>query len=70
MAIDPQARRQLAQQGKLWLLALVCAAIGAFVVAETNRFSYGVLACLIALAVFGIPLLAYERSRRPPGSDG
>ena len=64
MALDPDVRAQAFQSGRLWLLALVCASVGAFVVWRTDDVGVGILAFLTALGVFGLPLWAYERSRR------
>ena len=53
MATDPEIRRQLAQQGRLWLLALICATAGALVVWRTNSLVPGVIAFLATVAVLG-----------------
>ena len=65
-AQDPELRRQLAQQARLWLLALVCATVGAVVVARTDRLAPGVLAFLAALVVLGPLLWLYEKRRPSP----
>ena len=68
MEADPGRRRELAQQGRLWLLALVCAAVGATVVWRTDSVYVGTAGFLIALAVLGPVLYVYERRvrrRRP-----
>lgn len=65
MEADPGRRRELAQQGRLWLLALVCAGVGAFVVWRTDSVYVGTAAFLIALAVLGPVLYVYEKRRRP-----
>ena len=62
MATDPDMRRQLAQQARLWLLALICATAGALVVWRTNSLVPGVLAFLATVAVLGSLLWTYERS--------
>lgn len=64
MALDPDIRSQLFKTVRLWALALVCASVGAAVVWRTNDVNVGILAFVTALAVFGVPLWAYERSRR------
>ena len=64
MAPDPDTRRQLAKQVRLWLLSLVCATIGATVVWRTDDLMLGVLAFLASVAVLGSLLWAYEKSRR------
>ena len=61
---DPELRRKLFQQGRLWLLSLVCATAGAATVWATNSLPWGVLAFLICLAVLGPLLWLYERRRR------
>ena len=63
--LDQDVRRQLARQGRLWLLSLVCATVGAVTVWQTDSLPYGILACLATVAVLGPLLWAYERSRRP-----
>jgi len=64
MAIDPRIRSELAQTGRLWGLALVCAAVGAGTVWSTGTLAPGVLAFLGALAVLGPLLYVYERRAR------
>lgn len=62
--LDPKRRRELAQYGRLWLLALPCAAAGAYVVSRTDDLVLGVLAFLVTLAVLGPLLWLYERRHR------
>lgn len=64
MAVDPKTRNDLAQQGRLWGLSLVCAGVGAYVVWRTDSLLPGISAFLITLAVLGPILYAYERRRR------
>jgi Flp pilus assembly protein TadB len=64
MEIDPGRRRELAQQGRLWLLSLVCASVGAFVVWRADSVFVGILAFLVTLAVLGPVLYVYERRAR------
>ncbi|WP_375429836.1 hypothetical protein [uncultured Friedmanniella sp.] len=64
MALDPKIRRELAQTGRLWGLALICATAGAVTVSVTGAIPPGVIAFLIALAVLGPLLLVYERRHR------
>lgn len=61
--LDQDVRRQLARQGRLWLLSLVCATAGAATVWQTDSLAYGILAFLATVAVLGPILWAYERSR-------
>ena len=61
---DEGVRRDLAKQGRLWALSLVCASVGAFVVWRTDELLPGIGAFLIALVVLGSGLFAYERRRR------
>lgn len=63
--VDQDVRRQLARQGRLWLLSLVFATAGALMVWRTDNLGYGILAFLATVAVLGAILWAYERSRRP-----
>jgi uncharacterized membrane protein YhaH (DUF805 family) len=64
VALDPKIRRELAQTGRLWGLALVCAAVGAGTVAATDALRPGVLAFLACLVVLGPLLYLYERRQR------
>jgi Flp pilus assembly protein TadB len=64
MATDPELRRKLAKEGRLWALAFVCAVVGATTVAVTDAVPPGVVAFLIALAVLAPVLYLYERRRR------
>ena len=61
---DPELRGKLAQEGRLWGMAALCATAGATTVAVTDSVPRGVLAFLLALAVLGPLLVAYERRRR------
>jgi 4-amino-4-deoxy-L-arabinose transferase-like glycosyltransferase len=64
MATDPELRRQLAKQGRLWLLSLICATVGAVTVWRTDNLLTGILAFLICLVVLGLILFAYEKRRK------
>jgi hypothetical protein len=61
---DPKTRRELAQQGRLWLLSLVCAGVGAVTISRTGSLSTGVVAFLISLVVLGPVLWLFERQRK------
>jgi len=56
-------RRKLAQQGRLWLLSLVCASAGAYAVWYRNSITAGVVVFLICLSVLGSALWFYEKRR-------
>ena len=62
--LDPRRRTELGQYLRLWLLALPCAAVGAYVVWRTDAVAPGVAAFLVTLAVLGPFLWVYERRRR------
>jgi hypothetical protein len=64
VALDPKVRRELGQTARLWGMALICAVAGSVTVSVTDRLVPGVVAFLIALAVLGPLLLAYERRHR------
>ena len=64
MIEDPETRRQLAKQGRLWLLSLVCATIATATIVKTGSLGTGVVVFLISVAVLGAVLWAYERRRR------
>ena len=72
--LDPKRREELGQYGRLWLLALPCAAVGAYVISRTNDLFLAILAFLVALAVLGPFLWVYERRRKrralPPPRPG
>ena len=61
---DDRIRRDLAKQGRLWGLSLVCATVGAVTVWRTDELLPGIGAFLITLVVLGSILYAYERRRR------
>lgn len=69
VGLDPERRAELGRYGRLWLLALPCAATGSYVVSRTDSLVLGVLAFLVALAVLGPFLWLYERRRRRRGRD-
>ena len=64
MELDPGRRRELAQYGRLWALALVCATVGAVTVSRTGSVWVGTGAFLVTLLVLGPFLLVYERRAR------
>lgn len=61
MAPSSDLRSDLAKQARLWVLSLVCATVGAVVVWRTEALLPGIGAFLLALAVLGPILWAYER---------
>lgn len=64
VAADPSNRRALAKEGRLYLLALVCATGGALAVYLTDRFLIGVSVFLVCVLVFGTLLHTYEKRHR------
>jgi Flp pilus assembly protein TadB len=62
--LDPKRRAELGQYGRLWLLAVPCAAAGSYVQWRTNDLALGILAFLVVLAVLGPFLWLYERRRK------
>ncbi|RCK69798.1 hypothetical protein DT076_10235 [Desertihabitans brevis] len=68
MPADPPERRDLrsalAKEGRLYLLALLCAVPGALAVWWTDSFWVGALVCLTFLGVLGSALFVYERRRQ------
>ena len=64
MDSDPDLRRKLAKEARLWGLAVLCAAVGAGTVAATDAVPAGVVAFLVAVAALGPLLYLYER-RQP-----
>ena len=67
--LDPKRRAELGQYLRLWLLAIPCAAVGAYVVSRTDDLFLAILAFLVALAVLGPVLWVYERRRKRRGQD-
>ena len=65
---DPGTRRQLAKQGRLWLMSLVCAAAGAVTIQRTASLAIGVAVFLGCVVVLGPLLWIYEKKRRD-GAD-
>jgi uncharacterized membrane protein YfcA len=65
--LDPKRRAELGQYLRLWLLAIPCAAVGAYVVSRTDDLVLAILAFLVALAVLGPILWVYERRRKRRG---
>ena len=57
-------RTEVAKQARLWLLSLICASVGAFVVWRTDALLPGISAFVITLAVLGPILWLYERRKR------
>ena len=64
MVQDPETRRQLAKQGRLWLMSLVCATAGALTIQQTASLAVGVAVFLGCVAVLGALLWIYEKRRR------
>ena len=61
---DPDTRQQLAKQGRLWLMSLVCAAAGAVTIQRTASLAIGVAVFLSCVLVLGPLLWIYEKKRR------
>ena len=61
---DPGTRRQLAKQGRLWLMSLVCATAGAATIQRTASLAIGVAVFLGCVVVLGPLLWIYEKKRR------
>ena len=64
MVQDAKRRREIAKQGRLYLLSLVCATGGALTVYLTNRFVSGVYVFAVCVLVFGFLLYQYEKRHR------
>jgi hypothetical protein len=60
----PETRRQLAKQGRLWLMSLVCAAAGALTIQRTASLAIGVAVFLGCVILIGPLLWIYEKKRR------
>ena len=61
---DPELRQKLSKEGRLWLLSLVCASVGAVTVWATDSLGQGVFAFLVSVAILGPLLWLYEKRRR------
>jgi 4-hydroxybenzoate polyprenyltransferase len=57
-------REGLAKEGRLWLLAAVCALVGALTVWKTNSLADGIGAFLLSLIVLGGALYVFEKRRK------
>lgn len=64
MPLEPEDRRQLAKQGRLWLLSAICATVGAVTVWRADSLVTGIVAFLLSLAVLGPLLWLYERRQK------
>ena len=64
VAEDPGRRREIAKEGRLYLLALVCATGGALTVYLTNRLATGIFVFLLCVLVLGSLLYRYEKRHR------
>lgn len=64
MTEDAETRRKIAQQGRLWLLSVICAAAGAITINQTGSLTRGIGVFLICVAVLGGALYLFERRRR------
>lgn len=64
MAEDSNRRREIAKEGRLYLLALVCASAGALTVYVSDRLVTGIFVFLLCLLVFGPILYQYEKRHK------
>ena len=64
MVVAPETRRQLAKQGRLWLMSLVCATAGAVTIQQTGSLAIGVAVFLTCVLVLGPLLWIYEKKHR------
>lgn len=64
MPEDQKRRREIAKEGRLYLLALICASGGALTVYLTNRLASGIYVFLLCVLVFGGLLYQYEKRHR------
>lgn len=64
MIEDPKTRRQLAQQGRLWLMSLICAVVGTVVLVKTGSLATAIEAFIGCVLVLGAILFVYEKRRR------
>jgi len=60
---DPKIRRELAKQGRLWLLAVVCATAGAITIDQTGSLTTGIAVFLLCVVPLGALLVVYEKRR-------
>ena len=64
VAEDSNRRREIAKEGRLYLLALVCATGGALTVYLSGRLVTGIFVFALCLLVFGPILYQYEKRHR------
>lgn len=62
--MEPNVRQGLAKEGRVWLLAVVCAVPGALAASRFDSWWAGAGVFLAFLAVLGPLLFLYERRRR------
>lgn len=63
MIEDPKLRRELAKQGRLWLLALLCASAGAIAIDQSGSLTTGIVVFALCVVPLGTLLVVYERRR-------
>lgn len=63
MIEDAKTRRELAKQGRLWMLSIICAAAGAITIDQTGSLSIGIVVFLCCLVPLGALLYLYEKRR-------
>lgn len=64
MAPPSDLRSKLTKEVRLWILAAVCAAIGAAAVSISDSLPIGVVALLASLLILGPILYWYEKRRQ------
>lgn len=64
MALDPKVRTGLAKEGRLWILAAICAVPGAIVADRTQDWWAGAAIFAACFLVLGPLLWLYERRKK------
>ncbi len=64
MALDPKIRTGLAKEGRLWILAAICAVPGAIVADRTQDWWAGAAIFAACFVVLGPLLWVYERRKK------
>lgn len=67
--VDAPVRRELARQGRSWLLSLICVTAGALAIWWTDSLVAGAVAVVATAAVLGLLVWARSRNTSPPGAD-
>lgn len=66
---QPELRAKLAKEGRLWGLAVICAAFGAIAIWRFDSLMVGIGVFALALLILGTALYNYEKRRGSGDSE-